>query len=133
MRGELRVTPGRDQACCAVFPALRKQADGILADRLELKKTFDHGRARCRLREDMLRNLDQRGASTCDEGRCERGVGFICQVECSRLGIQDSQRTLNDEPVQFRTANALGEGRAYSMQEIENPVFLLLQFLKPPL
>jgi hypothetical protein len=35
--------------------------------------------------------------------------------------------------VKFRTANALGEGRTYSMQEIENPVFLLLQFLKPPL
>jgi hypothetical protein len=81
----------------------------------------------------MLRDLDQRGTSTRDEGRCERGVGFICEVKSSRLGIQNSQRTLNDETVQFRTANALGEGGAYSMQKIENSVFLLLQFLKTPL
>ena len=133
MCGKLRVTASRNQARCAVFPTLRKKADGILADRLELKKTFNHSRARCGLLEDMLRNLDQRGTSACDEGRGECGVGFICEVKGSRLGIQDSQRTLNDEPVQFRTANALGEGSTYSMQEIENPVFLLLQFLKPPL
>jgi hypothetical protein len=73
MRGELRVTAGRDQARRAVFPALWKMADGILADRLELEKTFDHGGVRCSLREDMLRDLDQRGASAFFDGLIPEG------------------------------------------------------------
>ena len=120
----------RDQTGGTTFPAFGKKPFRILSDGLKLQKTFDDQRIRCRLCENMGRNLHQRRATTCDEDGRKSGVGFIGEIEGAGLGIENSQRTFNDETVQFGTANTLRKSSAYAVEKVENTILLFLQIME---
>ena len=112
----------------AAFPNTAEQAFAGI-DRVRTEITVQRDRRRGRLLQDAVGHFDQRRAALGKKCRLQARPGAIGDVKRPTVRIEDADRAFDDQAMQIMRPDDIAKGFAEAVEEIENEIFLDLDFL----
>lgn len=88
------------------------------------KKTIERGRVRRGLLQNALGDIDERRTTAGKKRRHQPHPAAINEIERTAVGIENADRTFDDQPMQIVWPNDIAKGFPEPMEKIENQIFL---------